>query len=258
MTNGQQGFTLAELNVAIILTVFFSILILTFTFEYWRYSYLLEADLDTLTTRLNAGDILREEIGTSTGMIIQNSLADSNTLVADPAIPSGNYWLPIHAVPGNKAVGGPGTYTPLVYFRRPSLNMSGAFIMNGTQPYEDEYVLYIDGSRKALMQRSLANSSASGNRLKTSCPPAIATSSCPADKAIAPDLASIDMRYFSRTGNLIDYTSVTDPNTGQYIGPDFTTVEVVELTINLTKKPIFQKTNATSNSTIIRIALRNS
>jgi hypothetical protein len=129
--------------------------------------------------------------------------------------------------------------------------------MNGTQPYEDEFILYTDGTSRKLFLRSLANPAASGSRLKTSCTPP-GTASCPADRAVAQDIASIDMRYFSRTGNLINYTSIVDPNTGQYIGPDFPAVEVVEFTLNITKKPIFQKTNATQNSTVIRIALRNS
>jgi hypothetical protein len=129
--------------------------------------------------------------------------------------------------------------------------------MNGAQPYEDEYVLYMDGSTKKLLLRSLANSNAPGNRLVTSCPPALATSTCPADKVIAENLASIDTRYFSRTGNLIDWTSVYDINTSTYIGPDFTSVDVIELKLNITKKAIFQQTNSTINSTTIRVALRN-
>ncbi|MBX4201981.1 hypothetical protein KW803_03795, partial [Candidatus Saccharibacteria bacterium] len=186
-------------------------LILFFFISYWRDGYLLQADLDTLTTRLNAGDILREEIGTSTGLIMQNGLPDANANVPDPGDASNQYWLVIHAIPGNKSVGITGTYTPLVYFKRYSLNASGQYIMNGTQPYEDEYVLYLDGSGKSLKQRSIANPNATGDKLKTSCPTSLASPSCPADKTIADDLASIDMRYFSRTGNLIDYTSIYDP-----------------------------------------------
>lgn len=257
MTNNQKGFSLPELIVVIVLSGLFSSLILFFFINYFRYGYLLQADLDTLTTRLNAGDILREGVGSSTGLIIQNSIADSNTLVADPDNASGNYWLPIHAIPGNKPVGNSGTETPLIYFRRFSLNNSGNYIMNGSQPYEDEYILYLDGTTRSLMQRTLANPSATGNRATTSCPPNLASVSCPADKTVADDLASIDMRYFSRNGNLIDYTSIWDADTNSYIGPDFTVVEVVELTLNLSKKPSLQTTYATSNSTIIRIALRN-
>jgi type II secretory pathway pseudopilin PulG len=256
--NRQAGFTIPELLVVIILTAFFSTLIMTFAFNYWRDGFLLQSDEDTLTTRLNAGDVLREELGTSSGMIIQNSLADSHTLVPDPNIGSNLFWIPIHAIPGNKPAGSAGTITPLMYFRRYSTDVNKNFIMNGAQPYEDEYILYLDGSGKSLKQRVLANPNATGNRTLTSCPDGAASPTCPADKTIATDLASIDTRYFSRTGNLIDYTSIFDPNTNSYTGPDFTVVEVVEMTLNLSVKPTFQKTYATSNSTIIRIALRNS
>jgi hypothetical protein len=179
-------------------------------------------------------------------------------MVPDTSIPGNTYWTPIHAVPGNTTVGNSGVFKPLIYFRRYSVNNSGQYIMNGNQPYEDEYVLYLDGSKKALMQRNLANPSAAGDKLVTTCPGSVATLSCPADKTIASDIASVSLRYFSRTGNLIDYTSITDPDTGAYIGPDFPAVEVMEFTLNLSKKAAFSSTNAQQNSTIIRIALRNS
>jgi prepilin-type N-terminal cleavage/methylation domain-containing protein len=256
MRKNSDGFTLMELLVVIILASLFSSLVLFFTFNYWRYGFSLQADEDTLTSRLNAGDIIRESVGTSAGLIIQNSIPDSHVLVPDPG--NSNFWLPIHAIPGTTNVPAAGHVTPLIYYQRYSFDASGSYIMNGSQPYEDEYVLYLDGSGKSLMLRSLANPSASGNRLKTSCPPSLATAACPADKTVASNLASVAMRYFSRTGNLIDYTSIWDPNTNSYAGPDFPAVEVVEFTLNISQKTTFQKTAGTSSSTIIRIALRNS
>jgi len=257
MSKRESGFTITELLIVIIMTSLFTLVIMVFMFDLWRTSASDEANIDTLQTRFNASDTLREEIGTSSGLIIQNSLADANVQVPDPSTPGG-YWLPIHAVPGTTNIGASGTYTPLIYFRRYSLNGSNQYIMNGNQPYEDEYVLYLNGSSKSLMQRTLANPSAGGDKVKTSCPPSIATATCPADKVIAADISSVATRYFSRTGNLIDYASIVDPNTGDYIGPDFPAVEVLELTLNLSKKPAFSSTNATQNSTIIRVALRNS
>lgn len=258
MSRDESGFTISELLVVIILTSLLTLIIMLFTFSLWRTSATQEANIDTLLTRFNASDKLRELIGTSTGLIIQNGLNDGRAMVTDPANPGGNYWLPIHAIPGNKPMSSSGNYTPLIYLRRFSANSSGQYIMNGTQPYEDEFVLYMDGSTKSLMQRTIANPSASGNRLKTSCPSTYASASCPSDKVIASDITSIDTRYFSRTGNLVDFTSITDPNTGLYAGPDFTAVEVVELTFHLSKKPYFSDTNPTQNSTVVRIALRNS
>jgi type II secretory pathway pseudopilin PulG len=255
---GESGFTITELLIVIILTTIFTLIIMLFAFDLWRNSATQEANIDTLLTRFNASDTLREEIGSSSGLIIQNNITDSHTLVPDPSIPGNSYWLPIHAVPGNTAVGSANTYTPLIYFRRYSLNTAGQFIMNGTQPYEDEYVLYLDGSAKALKQRNLANPSASGDKLKTSCPPPYVSATCPADKVIASNITSVSTRYFSRTGNLINHNSITDPGTGEFIGPDFTAVEVLEVTLNLSKQVSFSSTKATQNSVVIRIALRNS
>jgi len=254
---GQRGITIVELLVVIVMIGLFTTIIMNFTIGYWRYGYLLQADLETLTTRLNAGDFIRGAIGPSSGLIIQNSIADGNTNNPDASIPSGENWIPIHAIPGNKPVGATGTTTPLIYFRKPSVDVSGAIIMNGVQPYEDEFVFYLDGTTKSLRQRTLANPGATGNKNKTSCPVAVATTTCPPDKIIATDLSSIDMRYFSRTGAQMDYTSIYDSATSTFLGPDFTAVEVVEFNLNIVKKPFLQKTEATSNSTIIRVALRN-
>jgi hypothetical protein len=253
----QVGFSLPELLSVMIVSSLFVGLILFFMFSYWRYAALLEADLDTFVTRLNAGDFLRETLNGSTGLIIQNGIPDNNTLAPDPSIASNLYWQPLHAIPGNVPVGNTGIITPLLYFKRLSINTDGDIIMNGTQPYEDEYIIYLDGTAKQLLIRYLANPYANDNRLLTSCPPALATANCPADKTIADNLASIDIRYFARSGTTIDYTSIYDSDINAYIGPDFPVVEAVEFTVNLTKKPFLQKTNATTNQTVVRIALRN-
>lgn len=256
MKRDEDGYTIPEMVTVLVVTSMFVTLILFFTFSYWRYGALLDADLDTLVSRLNAGDSLRELVGSSSGMIIQNSIPDDNAGNPDTSIPGNKYWISLHAIPGNK-IASSGTMLPITYVRKPSITTTNTIAMNGTQPYEDEYVVYINGTTKQLMLRSLANPSVANNKLKTSCPPSIATNSCPADKIIANDIASVEMRYFSRTGNLIDYTSVVDPVTGDYIGPDFTVVDVAEYALNITKKPFLQKTNATVNKTTVRIALRN-
>jgi type II secretory pathway pseudopilin PulG len=257
MRLNQRGISLVELMVVIIMTGFMVTLVSAFMINYWRYGYMLESDLDTLGTRLTSGDVLRDSVGTSSGLIMQNSLSDAHVGVVDPGDPTGTHWQIIHAVPGTQSIGSGNTITPLIYYRRPSVSTSGAYVMNGVQPYEDEYILYLDASSKSLKMRVLANPDATGNKAKTTCPPASATTTCPADKIIAKDLTSVAMRYFSRTGNTIDYTSITDPNTGLFAGPDFTAVEVVEFKLNLSKKPFLQQTNSTINNTIIRVALRN-
>ncbi len=257
MRNDQSGFTLPELVLSLTMTSVLVTLIMFFTFSYWQYSYILQADQETFTERLNTTDYLREALGTSSGMISQNSIPDTHVGNPDTSITSGLYWKVLHAIPGNVAVNSGGTYTPLAYFKRISISTSNQVIMNGVQPYEDEYVLYLYGPTKSLQIRSLANPNAPSNKLKTSCPAAQASVSCPADKILISNISSIDKRFFSRSGSLINWTSIFDANTNSYAGPDNQSIEVVELTLNLSKKASFQTTNTTQSSTIIRIALRN-
>lgn len=253
----QSGFTLPELMVVIFISGLFSGLLLFFMISYWRYGLLLESNLDTLTTRLNAGDFLRDNLNPASGLIIQNSIQDVNASNPDPAIVPANYWVPIHAIPGPIVMPAPGLTVPVTYYKRPSIDTSNVIILNGAQPYEDEFILYLNGTTKSLMSRSLANPDAPGNRLRTSCPESLATAACPADRTVATDLSQIDMRYFSKTGNLINYTSSYDTVNDVYTGPDFPVAEVIEFKLNLVKKPGLQKENATFNSTVIRVALRN-
>jgi prepilin-type N-terminal cleavage/methylation domain-containing protein len=252
----QEGFTLPELISVMAVSGLFVGLILYFGISYWRYSALLENDLDTFVSRLNAQDVVRELVGTTTGLISQNSIPDANANNPDP-LTGATYWIPIHAVPGNTAIGASGTTTPLLYFRRISVDSSNAVALNGTQPYEDEYVLYLNGTTKQMLLRTLANPNVPNDKVRTSCPPANASTSCPADRVIIDNLGSVDAIYYSRSGNTINYQSSTDSGTGQYNGPDFPLVEALQYNFHITKKSLFVQSNGTINDTIVRIALRN-
>lgn len=252
----QAGFTLVELLSVLAATVMFAGLIVYFAFNYWSSMATLENDLTSYVSRLDAGDILRDAINESSGLIIQNSIADANTHKPDPAIASGTFWLPIHAVPGvitNTA----GTFTPVTYFRAPSVDSSNNVILNGVQPYEDEFILYMNGTTGELRLRTLANSGAPGNVRLTTCPDNLKSASCPGDKRVASNVQSVETRYFSRSGNTINHQSVVDSLTGEYIGPDFPVVEVIEYKLKLYQKSRLQGGTDTSNETVIRVALRS-
>jgi Tfp pilus assembly protein FimT len=253
----QRGLTIVELLVAIIVGGLMTTVITAFALHFWTNTTVLQSDEQTLVARLNAGDYLRGAVNSASGMIIQNDLPDAHTLNADPSNVTGNYWLPIHAIPKTTIVGATGSFTPLVYYNRPSINTSKSIIMNGSAPYQDDVILYLNGTTKQLLSRTIANSSATGNAAKTTCPGALATNACPADLVIADDVASVATRYFSRSGNTIDYTSITDPTSGAYIGPDFPSVEVVEFTLNLSKSKRLHSAVNSTNKTVIRVALRN-
>ncbi len=255
--SGSAGFTLVELVSVMAVSLMFSGLIMFFTFQYWRTSATLMNDLETFVSRLNAGDRLRDALNASSGLINQNSIADVHAGLPDPAIATNDYWLPLHAVPGDVVMGSSGTITPVMYFKGPSIDTSANIVLNGVQPYEDEFMLYMDGSAKTLRLRVLANAGAPSNRNKTTCPPSSVSASCPIDRLIAENVSKVSLRYFSKSGNLMDYTSIVDPLTGQYIGPDLPAVEVVELTLHIFKKSTVNGGADTSSQTIIRVALRN-
>ncbi len=250
----QNGFTIIELLVVIIATGLISGLLFSFFWNYWQFAEKSQTDLDAFTSRLDASDYVRDTIGTTSGLITQNSIADSRTNVVDPVAGS-NYWLTIHPIPGT--ITKSGSDQPILYFKRFSQDKNRAFIFNGNAPYEDEYIIYFNPSGE-LRVRTLANANAASNALPTSCPPASSSASCPADKLLIKDVSSISVRYFSRSGNLLDYTPVYNATLGTYVnGPDFPAVEVIEYTINIASKAFTQSANTTQSSTIIRVALRN-
>lgn len=253
----EHGVTIVELLVVMIVSLILTGVITVFALNYWGTSASLETSQEALVTRLNSGDYLREAIDAASGLINQNDLDDTHTLKVDPADATGKHWLPIHAIPASIAMPASGAVTPVIYFNRPSIDVSKNIIMNGTIPYQDDVILYLNGTTKQLLARTISNQFASNNRAKTTCQAAIATTACPADIIIADNVSSMNMRYFSRSGNTIDYTSITDPVTGAYIGPDFSSVEVVEFTIKFfTKARLHNGANST-NQTVIRVALRN-
>jgi prepilin-type N-terminal cleavage/methylation domain-containing protein len=227
----QRGLTVMELLVALVVGGLMSMTITTFALRYWSNTAVLQNNEQALVSRLNAGNYLRSIVNSSNGLIVQNDIPDTHTLNADPANVSGAYWLPIHALPGTTSIGTSGTYTPVIYLDRPSINTSKAIVMNGTAPYQDNVLLYMDGSNKQFKARVLANPNE--------------------------DVSSVGVRYFSKSGNTIDYSSIKDPVTGANNGPDFPSVEVLEITINLSKKARLHNGANTTNQTIIRVALRN-
>lgn len=252
----SHGYTIVELLIVISVSSILIGLVLAFTINYSRFAASLQLISDSLTDRLNVSDYLREKLSASSGLSIQTTIADTNAGNPDTSISPAYYWKKIHAIPKNITPGSDGTYTPVLYFRRFSQSTNGSYIQNGTAPYEDEYVLYLNNDDKTLYVRSIANPNAPNNRLLTSCPASIATAACPADAKLIGNVASIDTKYFSRSGNLIDWTSIYDSINSTYIGPDFPTVEVVELKVNTTTKATYQA-NTLNSSTIIRIAVRN-
>jgi hypothetical protein len=254
----QHGLTMIEVLIAVTTTSLLVVTFSAFLMNYWQYSIYQQADLDSLVQRLNTSDYFRENLGTSTGLITQNSHPDINVGFKDPIDSTDSYWNPLHAVPGVINNGQDGDITPVLYYTRLATDSLNNVLFNGAVPYEDEHIVYLDNQDKSLKVRTVIDPVTLGTNKKiTSCPKTIASPACPEDTVLINGVSSVDRRFFSRSGNLIDWTSVYDADINQFVGPDNGVVEVVELKINVASKAIFQKSDTTQNSTIIRVALRN-
>lgn len=270
MRTREAGFSLVEMLIVVIMTTVLSMVIFAMGYQYLKQAASLNARSNFYIDRLNVADYLRQNIGLSTGLINQNSIADSNRLVADPADTTNTLWKPIHAIPGS--YGTTTDITPIVYYSQDALRSDRTPIMNGTTAYQNEFIMYHDGPSSELRIRALANPNATGNVTQTTCTTETAT--CPKDKVLLTGVQTTELRYFSRSGEDIDFRSSCDPDvyycagttppaclqTDPYTGCnglDFSQVEVAQFKLKVRKTIESDANHSIYNSTIIRIALRN-
>lgn len=266
----QKGFTLVEMIIVIVMTTILSMIIFAMGYQYLKQAASLNARTNYYADRLNVADYLRQNVGLSTGLLNQNSLPDSNAIIADASDPTNTHWRLIHAIPA--PLGTPTTITPIIYYSQDALDSNRQAIMNGADPYQNEFILYHDGPSSELRVRSLANPSATGNTTKTTC--TTAAPGCAKDKVLLTGVQTIEMHYFSRSGENIDFRSSCDPDayycagttpesclqTEPYTGCnglDFSQVEVAQFKIKVKKAIESDVNHSIYNTTIIRIALRN-
>ena len=266
----EHGFSLVEMLIVIVMTTVLSMIIFAMGYQYLKQAANLSARSNFYVDRLNVADYLRQNIGLSTGLINQNSIVDNNRLVADPDDATNTLWKRLRAIPG--ALGTPTDITPIVYYSQDALRSDGTAIMNGTTTYQNEFIMYHDGPSSELRIRALANPNAVGNVTTTTC--TTAGPGCAKDKVLLTGVQTVELRYFSRSGEDIDFRSSCDPDvyycagttpaaceqTEPYTGCnglDFSQVEVVQFKLKVRKTIESDANYSIHNSTIIRIALRN-
>lgn len=270
MRTNQDGFSLVEMLIVVIMTSVLSLIIFGMGFQYIKQAASLTAKSNFYADRLNVSDYLRQNVGLSTGLLNQNSIIDATTRTPDPADGTNTHWSKLHAIPGS--FGSPTTITPIIYYSQDALRSDGTAIMNGASAYQNEFILYHDGPSSELRIRSLANPSAAQNKTHTTC--TTATPTCQKDKVLLSGVQTVEMRYFSRSGDDIDFRSSCDPvvfycagNTpigcnqaAPYDGCnglDFSQVEVAQFKLKVKKVIESDANHSIYSSTIIRVALRN-
>ena len=90
-----------------------------------------------------------------------------------------------------------------------------------TNLYTNDVVYYFDSATKKLYKRTIANAVA-GNAAVTTCPPALATSSCPADSVVVQDIANLATSYFDALN-----VAVSIPTGTEAVGYTLTETRVI-------------------------------
>lgn len=90
----------------------------------------------------------------------------------------------------------------------PAVDTSHNYIIDAVtgSPYMNELVYYKNGT--TLMRRTLANPAAAGTSLKTTCPAALATPSCPADTQLASYVSSMTFKLYDQDAVLTTTSSL--------------------------------------------------
>lgn len=187
----QAGFTLVELIVAI--TVF-AIIGVVFLGLAANYFVVITRNDELAEMTVSSQNLLRttvENIRFGDGIRQTNQISDPNAPV-DGWSTNNSSFVIVLAVP--------------------ALDSSHNYIMDsGTgSPYMNELVYYKDGTN--LMERKLANPSASGNTMVTTCPTAKASQSCPADTELATYVSSMTFVMYDQNAAV-----TTDPTLARSI-----------------------------------------
>ncbi|HVE81135.1 MAG TPA: hypothetical protein VNA68_03315 [Candidatus Dormibacteraeota bacterium] len=80
----------------------------------------------------------------------------------------------------------------------------------------NDVIYFVDGAKKTLYRRTLANPDP-GNAAKTTCPPAVASAACPADAKVIEDVANITAAYFD-----VNNTPIVTPSLAHSVGMTLT------------------------------------
>jgi prepilin-type N-terminal cleavage/methylation domain-containing protein len=214
----QRGFTIVELILAVSISSVIAATLLTISLRYTG---------EMLRARITAdlaieSQILLRSIVDDTRLADSLSSSNSNT---DANAPNGGW---VTSDPSN-----------VLIIDSPAINSSRDIIYNTSTslPYSNEVVYYSSGT--TMYRRSIKNTAASGNSMVTSCPPSLATNSCPADKLFTKYLKDLTFTFY-------DDTDATTANA--------TLARSVKITVT-TERKINGKTVTFANS--IRTTMRN-
>jgi prepilin-type N-terminal cleavage/methylation domain-containing protein len=190
MRAGQAGYTLIEMLVAISMS---SLLVLAIGGFATNGVLSTNQDYNKTLVLANAKEavgVVARQIRQAKSVLTTNSLTDANA-------PAGG-WS-----------GAAGVGSPLI-LAVPSRDATTKDIIfidgNHKSVYTDNVIFYLDSATHRLYKRTIANTTLPAgytNAVKTTCPPSIATASCPADADVVDDVANLSTTYLDSSGAVV-------------------------------------------------------
>lgn len=177
----QAGFTLVELTVAISVMAIIGVVFIGMISNYF---VVITRNNELAEMTINSQNLLRttvENIRFGDGVRQTNQITDANS-------PSGG-WNTSNSI-------------FVIIIAVPAVTSAHAYIIdpNTGSPYMNELIYYRNGT--TLMERDLANPSATGNSIMTTCPANLATTSCPADRLLATFVNSMTFTLYDQNAVL--------------------------------------------------------
>lgn len=173
-----SGFTLVELIITMVLIGILSLTLPNFIATWLQASSLGQARSDLLGNAENALDTVNKDIRLSGAADQNNRWADPNA----PGAPTNDYsWQSSGST---------------LVLAKAAVDSGNNIIFSDPAKYisqKDNQIYYVSGS--TLYRRTIASSDPNDAAI-TTCPPAIATSSCPADKTIATGVTTFSVQYY--------------------------------------------------------------
>ncbi len=194
----EGGFTLLELLLAISISA-----VLILTVGNFTVTSIVGSNQDynktlVLTNAKEAVGIVARQIKAARSVQAANSVPDTNA----PGGSSSPYsWS---GVAGNGA-----TLILAVPARDSSNNLIYVDGLHNSL-YTNNVIFYLDASTHKLYRRILANGLAPGNAAITTCPPALASVSCPADADVVDDVANLTTSYLDSNNSTITLPAGTE------------------------------------------------
>ncbi len=214
----QAGFTLVEVMVVVSVMAIVGVVFLGLVANYF---VVITRNNELAEMTVNSQNLLR----TTVENIRYGDGVRQTNLISDSHAPIGGWNT------SNSAF--------VIIIAVPALDSSHSYIIDpfSGSPYMNELVYYKSGT--TLLERKLANPSASGNSLSTTCPPSLASSSCTPDPQLATYVNSMIFTLYDQNAVL-----TTNPSLARSIN----------IALNVQRNAPGQPLNLSTN---IRVTLRN-